>query len=137
MCASAGTIACPLCLGAFQQSKAQELVSAPQAVLALPTADPSRFRVIEVVKGERPASGTIEGGYPRNGPALEAAGSTSGKALLLVRDDLLPTWTILGTIGVEHAGLAAKLAAGKRGARMNAEEWRARVALMLPYLEHP
>jgi len=41
-------------MGAFQQTKAQELVTVPQAVLNEPTADPSRFRVIEVVKGERP-----------------------------------------------------------------------------------
>ncbi len=122
-------------MGAFQQSKAQELVSAPHAVLAVPTADPSRFRVIEVVKGERPASGTVEGGYPRNGPALEAAGSTSGKALLLVRDDLFPTWTILGAIGADHLGWLRKLAAGKPAAEMSPEDWRARAVLVLPYLE--
>ena len=122
-------------MGAFQQSKAQELVSAPHAVLAVPTADPSRFRVIEVVKGERPASGTVEGGYPRNGPALEAAGSTRGKALLLVRDDLFPTWTILGAIGADHLGWLRKLAAGKPAAEMSPEDWRARAALVLPYLE--
>ena len=135
LCASAGVIACPLCMGAFQQSKAQELVSAPHAVLAVPTADPSRFRVIEVVKGERPASGTVEGGYPRNGPALEAAGSPRGKALLLVRDDLFPTWTILGAIGADHLDWLRKLAAGKPAAEMSPEDWRARAALVLPYLE--
>ena len=134
-CASAGAIACPLCMGALQQSKAQELVAAPHAVLAAPTADPKRFRVIEVVKGERPASGTVEGGYPRNGPAFEAAGSTSGKAVLLVRDDLFPTWTILGTIGADHLGWLRRLAAGKPAAEMDAEDWRARGALVLPHLE--
>ena len=110
LCAGAGAIACPLCMGAFQQSKAQELVAAPHAVLAIPTADPSRFRVIEVVKGEHPASGTVEGGYPRNGPAFEAAGSRRGKAMLLVRDELFPTWTILGMIGADHLGWLRKLA---------------------------
>ncbi len=123
-------------MGAFQQSKAQELVSAPHAVLAVPTADTGRFRVIEVVKGERPASGTVEGGYPRNGPALEAAGSAGGKPLLLVRDNLFPTWTILGTIGAEHSRWLRMIASGKRGTAMNADEWSARVALMLPYLEN-
>ncbi len=135
LCASAGAIACPLCMGAFQQSKAQELVGAPHAVLAAPTADPSRFRVIEVVKGERPASGTVEGGYPRNGFALEAAGSMSGKALLLVRDDLFPTWTILGVIGADHLGWLRKLATAKPAAEMSPEDWRARALLVLPYLE--
>ena len=135
LCANAGAIACPLCMGAFQQSKAQELVSAPHAVLAVPTADPSRFRVIEIVKGERPASGTIEGGYPRNGPALQAAGSASGRPVLLIRDDLFPTWTVLGRIGADHAGWLRKLAEGKPAAQMSPEDWRARVALVMPYLE--
>jgi len=132
-CASAAAIACPLCLGAFQQSKAQELVSAPHVVLAVPMADPSRFRVIEVVKGERPASATVEGGYPRNGPAAEP--TRSGKALLLVRDDPFTTWTILGTIGADHLGWLRKLAARKPAAEMSPEDWRARAALVLPYLE--
>jgi hypothetical protein len=135
LCANALAIACPLCMGAFQQSKAQELVSAPRAVLAVATADPSRFRVVEVVKGERPASGTIEGGYPRNGTAFEAAKSRSGKSLLLVRDDLFPTWTILGPIGPDHLGWLRRLAAGKPAAEMTLEDWRARVALAMPYLE--
>jgi hypothetical protein len=133
--ASAGAIACPLCMGAFQQSKAQLLVSAQRAVLAAPTADPGRFRVIEVVKGERPASGAVDGGYPRNGPAYVAAGPTRGKILLLVRDDLFPTWTILGAIGAEHLGWLRKLAAGKPASEMSPADWRARVTLVLPYLE--
>jgi hypothetical protein len=135
LCAGAGAIACPLCLGAFQQSKAQELVSAPQAVLAVPTADASRFRVVDVVKGERPAGGTVEGGYPRNGPALGAAVPAREKPLLLIRDDTFPTWTILGAIGADHLGWLRKLAAGKPAAEMSPEDWRARAALVLPYLE--
>jgi hypothetical protein len=136
LCLSAAAAACPLCLGAYQPTKAQQLVGAPQAVLAASTADASRFRVVEVIKGERPSSGTIEGGYPRNSPASDGAAPKSGKPLLLVRDDPYPVWTILGAIGTDHSGWLRKLAAGKRSAEMNAHEWRARVALMLPYLEH-
>ena len=133
-CASLVAAACPLCMGAFQQSEAEELITSPNAVLAVPTADPSRFRVIEVVKGERPAGGTVEGAYPRNSHAFEAAGSASDKALLLVRDDQ-PTWTILGRIGADHLGWLRKLAAGKPAAQMSPEDWRVRAALVLPYLE--
>lgn len=133
--AGTGAIACPLCMGAFQQSKAQELVSAPHAVLAVPTAEPGRFRVIEVVKGERPASGSVNGAYPRNGPALQAAESTRGKSLLLVRDELFPTWTILGVIGADHLGWLRKLAVEKPAAEMSLDDWRARAALALPYIE--
>jgi len=136
-CASAVAVACPLCMGAFQQSKGQELVSASHAVLAVPTAAATRFRVIEVVKGERPTTGTLEGGYPRTGPVLDVAGSTGGKALLLVRDDLFPAWTILGTIGADHLGWLRKVAAGKPAARMSTDEWPARAALVVPYLESP
>ena len=135
-CVSAAVAACPLCLGAGQQTKAQQLVTAQQAVLALPTADPSRFRVIEVVKGERPSSKTVEGGYGRFGPAIETAAPKSDKLVLLVREDPLPVWSVVGTIGAEHLGLLRRLGAGKRAADMSAGEWRARVALMLPYLEH-
>ena len=135
LCVSATAAACPICLGAGQPTKAQELASAEQAVLAVPTADASRFRVIEVVHGERPSSSTIEGGHPRNGPAADAT-APKGKPLLLVRTDPFPAWVILGAIGTEQSGWLRKFAAGKRPQDMSAEDWRARVALMLPYLEN-
>jgi hypothetical protein len=135
-CVSAAGVACPLCLGAGQQTGAQQLATAQQAVLAVPAAGPGRYRVIEVVKGERPSSGPIEGGYPRSGPGAGAAAPKGGKPLLLVREDPLPTWVILGAIGTDQMGWLRQLAAGKSAASMSAEEWRARVALVVPYLEH-
>ncbi len=84
--ASPGLLACPLRLGAGRPSTAQQLADLQHAVLAVPTADASRFRVIEVIKGERPSTSTIEGGYPRAGPAADA-GMAKGAMLLLVRDD--------------------------------------------------
>ena len=135
-CVSVAASACPLCLGALQQTKAQQLVTAPQAVLAVPTADASRFRVVEVVKGERPQGGAIEGGFSRFGSAADAAAPKSGKPLLLARDGPFPTWVILGAIGADHLGWLRKLAAGKPAVEMSEEEWRTRVALVVPYLEH-
>ena len=135
--ASAEAVACPICLGAGQPSKAQELVTAPDVVLAVPTRDASRFRVTQVIKGKRPPSGTIEGGYPRSGPVPGTAAPRSGKPLLLVSDEQLPTWDVLGAIDAGHSGWLRKVAAGKRAADMSAEEWRARVALVVPYLENP
>jgi len=135
-----GAAACPLCLGAGQPSKAQQLVATPQAVLAIPTAEVSRFRVIQVIKGERTAGGMVEGGYPRSGPA--SAGATSippggTRPLLLVRDDPLPTWVILGEIDAARANWLRALAAGKRATDRSPEEWRARVALVVPHLNDP
>jgi hypothetical protein len=135
LCVSAAAAACPICLGAGQPTKAEQLADAKQAVLAAPTADSSRFRVIEVIRGERPSTGTIEGAYPRVGPAADS-GMPKGEPLVLVRDEPFPTWVILGAIGKEHSGWLRKLASGQRG-ELNAEEWRARVALVVPYLENP
>ena len=134
--ASVEAVACPICLGAGQASKAQELVTAPDVVLAVPTRDASRFRVTEVIKGKRPSSGTLEGGYPRSGLVPGTEAPRSGKPLLLVRDDLLSTWEVLGAIDAGHSGWLRKLAAGKRAAEMSADEWRARVVLAAPYLEN-
>jgi hypothetical protein len=106
-------------------------------VLAVPTEDASRFRVIQVIKGERPADGMVEGGYPRSGPAPDGAVPTNARPLLLVRDDPLPTWVILGAIDAARADWLRALAAGKRAAEMSAEEWRARVALVVPHLNDP
>ena len=98
--------------GCGPANQGQELAAAQQAVLAVPTADASRFRVIEVIKGERPSSSTIEGGYPRSGPAADAT-APKGKPLLLVRDGSVP--------GLGHprrdrrraVGLAAQARRGK------------------------
>ena len=129
--------ACPLCLGWGQPSTAQQLVATPQAVLAVPTADAGRFRVVQVIKGERPADGMVEGGYPRTGPAPGDAAPTNTRPLLLVRDDPLPTWVILGAIDAARADWLRALAAGKPAAEMSPEEWRARVALVVPHLNDP
>jgi hypothetical protein len=136
LCISAAATACPICLGAGQASKAQQLASAPQAVLAVPTADAGRFRVVEVIRGERPATPTIEGGYARNEPAT-GAGTLPGEALLLVRDEVLPTWVVLGAIGADRSAWLRKLAVGKPVGEISAQQWRVRITVVEPYLEHP
>jgi hypothetical protein len=132
-----GASACPICLGWGQTTPAQQLVAAPQAVLAAPTADASRFRVIQVIKGARSADGMVEGGYPRTGPAAGGATPAKGRLLLLVRNDPLPAWVILGAIDPSRADWLRALAAGKPGADMTPEEWRARVALVVPHVNDP
>jgi hypothetical protein len=53
-----------------------------------------------------------------------------------VRGDPFPTWVILGAIGREQSAWLRKLAVGKHADEIGAEEWRARVALVVPYLEN-
>ncbi len=129
--------ACPLCMGWGQPSKVQQLVAAPDAVLAVPTADAGRFRVVHVLKGERPPDGTLEGGYPRNAPASDGTPPTEARPLLIVRDDPFPTWIVLGAIDAARADWLRAVAAGKPAAERSPEEWSARVALVVPQLNDP
>jgi hypothetical protein len=122
--------ACPLCLGAFRSPVAQRLVDLPYAVLAQPSADGRAYRVIAVIKGERPAGGIIPAGAIQVDDVMDA-----NATLLLVRDETWSTWLGLGAVAVEHVGWLSQIAAGKRPADMNADERQARLALMLPYLE--
>jgi hypothetical protein len=133
---STAAAACPICLGAGQSTVAQQLAAATQAVLALPTAEPRQFRVVEVVRGDRPSTRTIEGGYPRAASTVENA-LPKGEALLLIREDPLPGWVVLGAIGTDQAGWLRQLAVGTRADEISAQQWRDRVALVVPRLESP
>jgi hypothetical protein len=131
LCASFAATACPLCLGAFRSSVAQQLVDLPHEVLAQPSADGRGYRVVAVIKGAQPAGGII----PTEAMQLDFVADASA-TLLLVRDEAWSMWVGVGAIAVEHASWLRRIAAGKRLTDMNADEWQARVALMLPYLEH-
>jgi len=125
-------VACPLCMGAYQSSAGQKLVEMRRAVLASRTAD-GGYRVVEVIKGERPTGGSIAADVVSLKPAT--AGSTS--TLLLVSNEGWSTWISVGAVPVAHAGMLRKIAAGKRSTEMDADEWRQRVSRVLPYLENP
>lgn len=130
LCASSVATACPLCLGAFRSSVAQQLVDLPHAVLAQPSADGRDYRVVAVIKGEQPAGGVIPA------EAIELDDVVAATAtLLLVRDEAWSMWAGVGAAAAEHAGWLRQIATGKRAPDMNADEWQAHVALMLPYLE--
>ena len=131
LCTSVAATACPLCLGAFRSSVAQQLVNLQHAVLVQPSADGREYRVVAVIKGERPAGGIIAAEAIQLDEVMPATAT-----LLLVRDDAWSMWVGLGAVTVEHASWLRQIAAGKRSSDMNADEWRARVALMVPYLEH-
>lgn len=129
--ASSVAIACPLCLGAFRSSVARQLVDLPNAVLAQPSADGRVYRVVAVIKGEQPAGGIT----PTEAIQLDDVADGSS-TLLLVRDQAWSMWIGVGAVAVEHASWLRQIAAGKRSSDMNSDEWRVRVGLMLPYLEH-
>jgi hypothetical protein len=132
LCASFSiATACPLCLGAFRSPVAQRLVDLPYAVLVQPSTNGRSYRVIAVIKGERPADEIIAAEAIQLDDVMDASAT-----LLLVRDEAWSMWVGLGAVTVEHAGWLRQIAAGKRSADMSADEWQARIALMIPYLEH-
>ena len=130
LCAGSAATACPLCLGAFRSSVAQQLVDLPQAVLAQPSADGLGYRVVAVIKGEQPSGEMILTEAIHLDEVMDASAT-----LLLVRGEEWSMWAGLGAVAAEHASWLRRVAAGKLPSDMNADEWRAHVALMLPYLE--
>jgi len=84
-----------------------------------------------MIKGEQPAGGTV----PADAIQLDDVMDPNA-TLLIVRDEGWSMWVGLGAVTVEHAGWLRQIATGKRPPDVNADEWRARVELMLPYLEH-
>lgn len=130
ICASSIAAACPLCLGAFRSTVAQQLVDLRHAVLARPSEDGRAYQVVAVIKGELPEGGAIAT------EAVQLDVVEDEKAtLLLVRDDAWSMWLDLGAIAVEHEGWLRRIATGKRALDMNSDDWRGRVEMMLPYLE--
>jgi len=131
VCASSVATACPLCLGAFQPTVAQRLVELRHAMLAQPSANGRDYRVCAVIKGDRPEGEII----PAEAIQLDFVAPPTA-TLLLVRDGAWSMWLGVGAVTVEHASWLRQIAGGKRSSDMNADEWRDRIALMLPYLEH-
>src|SRR5262249_11498959 len=125
-------VACPLCMGAYQSSAGQMLVDMRRAVLAVPAAN-GTYRVVEVIKGERPAGGAI----PAEAVHLKVAAVESTPTVLLVSDAGWLIWVSVGAVSARSADVLRKVAAGKRSTDRDADDWRMRVSLMLPYLESP
>jgi hypothetical protein len=140
--AAGGAQACQICAQALAITPGQQLDAADQAVLAMPLPG-ERFRIVAIVKGQV-ANGIIAEEVLR----VDAATLRAGKPLLLLRDKLVQRWSSMGSIDAEHAGWLRQLtatgqplASWPRPAQTLFElteiERRRRLALVLPYLEHP
>jgi hypothetical protein len=125
--------ACPLCLGGVLFAPGQQVDVAEQAVLAAPAANGTRWRIIEVAKGNAVVGQVIA--EPVDG--ADTAAIRAGRPLLLLRHEQWPRWSSVGTIGVEYAGWLRQLAATGPGTGKPDVDWRGRAALVAPYLEDP
>lgn len=121
-------MACQLCASSLQLTiSAEELIYAEHSVLAMPVSN--EFRVVAVIKGERPPGGVI------TGEVFRAVMNTE-KPLLLIRDDDWLRWVNFGPVSAEQAGWLRKLSTGKRSLDLTDAEWCEHVAYFLPYLEN-
>ena len=155
--------ACAICFSGTVITPGQRLDTADQAVLAVPSADRSGFRVTDVVKGNVEADeiiaesavllGVAERVLPLDGGTVGAGRTTAaiGKPVLLLRNRTSETWTGIGTIGQEYAGWLRQLAATKHDAdsrptklwpskimawsSLTEAEWQERATIVVPYLE--
>jgi hypothetical protein len=149
MFTAVGAAACPICFNGRVVTIGQQLDAADQAMLAVPSPDGKQLRIVEVLKGDVAVDGIVSEPVAR----VDAAALRSGKPLLLLRNELGQQWSSVGAIGAEYAGWLRQLAAtgptsrsyprvawpqtGERLSELTDAEWRARVALVVPYLESP
>lgn len=145
----AGATACAICFSGRVVAAGQQLDAADQAVLAVPASGPDQFRVVAVVKGDAVVGSIVSEPVSR----VAAASLQGGRPLLLLRNELGRRWTCAGAIGLEQAGWLRGLAATGQGQRSRLRlgwpqagqaaseltdvQWRERLALVVPYLEHP
>ena len=108
--------------------------AAASAVLALPGHDGGQLKVVEVIRGETPAGGTIRRSWVIG---LDPDSAASVKPLLLIRARKWQSWANVGAVSIEHAGWLRELSATKPTATMTDAEWQVETAFVLPYLENP
>lgn len=142
--------ACAICLSAVSVTTGQKLEAANEIVLAMPLANESRFRVVEVVKGGSTVGGIISDTVDR----AKARAQRSSTPLVLLRNELTERWESFGWIDVSYVEWLRRLAtlrsaspellnaAWPRTAMQSPAErieaaWRERLALVVPHLEDP
>jgi len=130
--ASVGAAACPICLRGVTTSTAQQLAMAERALIVLPAMAGTEMRVVAVIKG---------GGRPNDlvqatAPGLEDAAARESAPLLVVQLSSLSSWSMIGSVGAEHADWLRRVTVAALRAKGSDAQWDDRVALLLPYLDH-
>jgi hypothetical protein len=142
--------ACPLCYEAARQMMTEgvRLDSTERAVLAARDASDAPLRIVAVVKGSDKVGDAVADPVSDANSAAAAPGEPS----LLIRDPTGAQWTSLGVVPLADAAWLKAVAAtrdiaGDRPRRMwpltaatadslSYAGWRARIALVLPYIEN-
>jgi hypothetical protein len=130
--ASVVATACPICFRGMATTTAQQLALAERALIVLPAMAGTEMRVVAVIKG---------GGRPNDlvqatAPGLEEAAARESAPSLVVQLNSLSSWSMIGSVGAEHADWLRRVTIATLRANGSDAQWEDRVALLLPYLDH-
>jgi len=114
--------ACPICAIRTTVTMGDQLVGADRVLLVV--RDGPEWATEARIKGFRSAPPEGMPPAPARGTVLVARGSDTGR------------WTVLGPVGITHVPLLRRVSDGKRLEAMTPADWRERVQLFAPYLEH-
>ena len=124
--ASEQTLACPACVLTAGPTVAQQLIGAENVLLV--ASAKGNIETVARIKG--PASE-----LPRDALRLATDVATAG-TVVVAQDKESRQWSVVGSVGAEHAPWLRKVAASKGTAGMSEADWREHVAFYLPHLEH-
>jgi hypothetical protein len=130
--ASVAAAACPICFRGMAPTTAQQLALAERAMIVLPAMAGTEMRIVAVIKG----SGAVNDLVQATAPGLEEAASRESAPLLVAQVNAKSPWSMIGSVGVEHADWLRRVVATTLRADATDAQWGARVAFLLPYLDH-
>ena len=131
--ASVTAAACPICLRGMTTTTAQQLALAERALIVLPAMAGTEMRVLAVIKGSGRANDLVQA----TAPGVAEAAARESAPMLVVQLNSLSSWSMIGSVGAEHADWLRRVSAATLRADGPDAQWDDRVALLLPYLDHP
>jgi hypothetical protein len=141
---SGGAWACPICFTGQTVTLGQRLAAADRVVLAMPDAGGTRFRIVDVIKGDDTRGAVIE----QEVTGLAGLPTRPEKPLVLIHEGRAGPWSSIGAIGAGYAAWLRQLATidaagggqsvfGRLRVAQAAAGLSEQLALVLPYLEDP
>lgn len=130
--ASVAAAACPICVRGTATTTAQQLALAERALIVLPAMGGTEMRVVAVIKGGGRANDLVQAAVP----GLEEAAARESAPLLVVQLNSLSSWSMIGSVGSEHADWLRRVTVATLRANGSDAQWDDRIALLLPYLDH-
>lgn len=129
--------ACAICLSAIDVTPGQRIDNADQVVLVSRTAADTPPEIAAVLKGDG-----ITGDFSAALDGKDVPFQGSGQALVLIRDGLGQSWSVLGSVGIDQAAWITRFAATPRPpdlshAALPHIAWLQRLGIVLKETDNP